>query len=49
MFSITTAIEEPGRRWAIFHSHPKIRGRPSQTDINLADMVAGPLHRSLAR
>ena len=33
---IHNAIEDRGEEPAIFHSHPKTEGRPSQTDINLA-------------
>jgi len=33
---IYNEIESRGEQIAIFHSHPKTEGRPSQTDVNLA-------------
>jgi proteasome lid subunit RPN8/RPN11 len=33
---IYNEIESRGEEIAIFHSHPKTEGRPSQTDVNLA-------------
>jgi [CysO sulfur-carrier protein]-S-L-cysteine hydrolase len=44
-FRITMEIEDRGEEIAaIYHSHPKSRAEPSQTDINLAENWPDPLY-----
>lgn len=41
LFRINAQIEERGQRMALYHSHPKTEGVPSQTDVNLASWWPG--------